>query len=109
MVRVKRGNIAQKRHKKILHLAKGYKGAHSRLFRVANQQVMKALRYSYKHRKENKRMFRKVWITRINAAARVYGFSYSCFIFLNVVVHYNQIFCNLLFCHIYTFCSIYIS
>ena len=80
MVRVKRGNIAQKRHKKILHLAKGYKGAHSRLFRIANQQVMKALRYSYKHRKENKRMFRKGWITRINAAIRVYGLSYSCFI-----------------------------
>jgi len=70
MVRVKRGNVARKRRKKILQLAKGYRGAHSRLFRVANQQVMKALRYSYKGRKQKKRFFRKLWITRINAAYR---------------------------------------
>ena len=63
--------------KKILQLAKGYRGAHSRLFRVANQQVMKALRYSYVGRKQKKRMFRKIWITRINAASRVNGLSYS--------------------------------
>lgn len=77
MARVKRGNIARKRRKKILQLAKGYKGAHSRLFRVANQQVMKALRYSYVGRKQKKRVFRKLWITRINAASRLNGLSYS--------------------------------
>ena len=77
MVRVKRGNVARKRRKKILQLAKGYKGAHSRLFRVANQQVMKALRYSYIDRKQKKRVFRKIWITRINAASRLNGISYS--------------------------------
>ena len=74
MVRVKRGNVARKRRKKILNLAKGYRGAHSRLFRVANQQVMKALRYSYVGRKQKKRMFRRIWITRINAASRVNGY-----------------------------------
>ena len=77
MARVKRGNIARKRRKKILQLAKGYKGAHYRLFRVANQQVMKALRYSYVGRKQKKRVFRKLWITRINAASRLNGLSYS--------------------------------
>ena len=77
MVRVKRGNVARKRRKKILQLAKGYRGAHSRLFRVANQQVMKALRYSYIGRKQKKRIFRKIWITRINAASRVNGVTYS--------------------------------
>nr|UYC31260.1 ribosomal protein L20 [Odontella aurita var. minima] len=77
MARVKRGNIARKRRKKILQLAKGYKGAHSRLFRIANQQVMKALRYSYVGRKQKKRVFRKLWITRINAASRLNGLSYS--------------------------------
>ena len=59
MVRVKRGNVARKRRKKILKFAKGYHGAHSRLFRVANQQVIKALRYSYIGRKQKKRIFRK--------------------------------------------------
>jgi large subunit ribosomal protein L20 len=77
MVRVKRGNVARKRRKKVLQLAKGYRGAHSRLFRVANQQVMKALRYSYVGRKQKKRMFRRIWISRINAASRVNGISYS--------------------------------
>jgi len=77
MARVKRGNIARKRRKKILQLAKGYRGAHSRLFRIANQQVMKALRYSYIGRKQKKRVFRKLWITRINAASRLNGLSYS--------------------------------
>ena len=72
MVRVKRGNVARKRRKKILQLAKGYRGAHSRLFRIANQQVMKALRYSYIGRKQKKRFFRKLWITRINAASRAF-------------------------------------
>ena len=80
MVRVKRGNIARKRRKKVLQLAKGYRGAHSRLFRVANQQVMKALRYSYIGRKKKKRTFRRLWITRINAAAKLHNLSYSKFI-----------------------------
>ena len=60
-----------------MQLAKGYRGAHSRLFRVANQQVMKALRYSYIGRKQKKRTFRKLWITRINAASKLNGLSYS--------------------------------
>lgn len=77
MVRVKRGNVARKRRKKILSLARGYRGAHSVLFRVANQQVMKALRYSYVGRKQKKRIFRRVWISRINAASRLNGISYS--------------------------------
>ena len=77
MVRVKRGNVARKRRKKILALAKGYRGAHSALFRVANQQVMKALTYSYVGRKQKKRIFRQIWISRINAASRLHGISYS--------------------------------
>jgi large subunit ribosomal protein L20 len=77
MVRIKRGNVARKRRKKILSLASGYRGAHSILFRVANQQVMKALRYSYIGRKQKKRIFRRVWISRINAASRLNGMSYS--------------------------------
>ena len=77
MVRVKRGNVARKRRKKILQLAKGYRGAHSRLFRVANQQVMKALRYSYVGRKQKKRVFRRLWITRINNMSRINGIPYS--------------------------------
>ena len=77
MVRVKRGNVARKRRKKILALASGYRGAHSVLFRVANQQVMKALRYSYVGRKQKKRIFRKIWIRRINAASRENGSTYS--------------------------------
>ncbi len=77
MVRVKRGNVARKRRKKVLTLASGYRGAHSVLFRVANQQVMKALRYSYIGRKQKKRIFRKIWINRINAASRLNAISYS--------------------------------
>jgi large subunit ribosomal protein L20 len=77
MVRVKRGNVARKRRKKILSLARGYRGAHSVLFRVANQQVMKALRYSYVGRKQKKRIFRRIWISRLNAASRLNGTSYS--------------------------------
>lgn len=81
MVRIKRGNVARKRRKKILKLAKGFHGSHSRLFRVANQQVMKALKYSYIGRKQKKRRFRRLWITRINAAARQnFNISYSNFI-----------------------------
>ena len=77
MVRIKRGNVARKRRKKILQMAKGYRGAHSRLFRVANQQVMKALRYSYVGRKQKKRVFRRLWITRINTMSRINGIPYS--------------------------------
>jgi large subunit ribosomal protein L20 len=77
MARVKRGNVARKRRKKILKLAKGFRGSHSRLFRTANQQVMKALRYAYADRRKRKRDFRRLWITRINAAARLHGMSYS--------------------------------
>ena len=77
MVRVKRGNVARNRRKKILKLAKGFKGAHSRLFRTANGQVMKALIYSYVGRKRRKQDFRKLWICRVNAAARAEGLNYS--------------------------------
>ena len=64
MTRVKRGNVARKRRKKILKLAKGYRGSHSRLFRIANQQVMKALRNAYRDRRKRKRDFRRLWIAR---------------------------------------------
>ena len=77
MVRVKRGNVARARRKKILKFAKGFHGAHSRLFRTANQQVMKALVYSYVGRKRRKRDFRKFWLCRVNAAARLEGLTYS--------------------------------
>lgn len=77
MTRVKRGNVARKRRNKILKLAKGFRGSHSKLFRTANQQVMKALRNAYRDRRKKKRDFRRLWITRINAAARLNGISYS--------------------------------
>jgi large subunit ribosomal protein L20 len=77
MTRVKRGNVARKRRKKILKLAKGFRGSHSKLFRVANQQVMKALRNAYRDRRKKKRDFRALWIARINAAARLQGITYS--------------------------------
>lgn len=77
MVRVKRGNVARKRRKKVLLLAKSYKGAHSRLFRTANQQVMKALKYSSISRKHKKRIFRRIWILRVNAACRLFGIKYN--------------------------------
>ncbi len=80
MPRTKRGNVARKRRKKILKLAKGYYGAKSKLFRVANQQVMKSLSYAYRDRRQRKRDFRKLWIARINAEARNGGISYSRFI-----------------------------
>lgn len=77
MARVKKGMTKHKRHKKILKLAKGYRGGKSKLFRPANEQVLKSLAYSYAHRKDNKSNFRKLWIARINAAARMNGLSYS--------------------------------
>ncbi len=79
MPRVKHSVSTRKRRKKILKLAKGYFGSKSKLFRVANQQVMKSLAYAYRDRKVRKRDFRKLWITRINAAARNNGLSYSRF------------------------------
>jgi large subunit ribosomal protein L20 len=82
MVRIKRGNVARKRRKKVLSLAKGFRGTHSRLFRVANAQVMKALKYAYVGRKQKKRQFCRLWITRINAKVRGSneGMNYSLFI-----------------------------
>lgn len=80
MARVKRGVNAKKRHKKVLKQAKGYFGAKSKLFKTANQAVMKSLSYAYIGRKHRKRDFRRLWITRINAAARLNGMSYSTFI-----------------------------
>ncbi len=79
MARVKRGVNAKKRHKKILKLSKGYYGAKSKLYRTANQAVTKSLTYAYIGRKQRKRDFRKLWITRINAATRMHGMSYSKF------------------------------
>jgi large subunit ribosomal protein L20 len=80
MARVKRGNVARKRRNKILKLAKGFRGSHSKLFRTANQRVMKALTNSYRDRRKKKRDFRRLWIARINAAVRPHGISYSRFI-----------------------------
>lgn len=80
MARVKKAINAKKKHKKVLKLAKGYYGAKSKIFRPANQAVMRALRSAYIGRKLRKRDFRKLWITRINAGARLNGISYSRFI-----------------------------
>ena|SRR5690554_3451649 len=77
MARIKRGVTKHQRHKKVLKLAKGYRGAKSKLYRPANEQVMKSLAYAYDHRKNKKGDFRKLWIARINAAARMNGISYS--------------------------------
>ena len=79
MARVKRGVTARKRHKKVLKEAKGYYGARSRVYRVAKQAVIKAAQYAYRDRKQRKRQFRSLWITRINAAARMHELSYSRF------------------------------
>lgn len=77
MPRIKRGVTARRRHKKILARAKGYYGARSRVFRVAKQAVIKAGQYAYRDRRQRKRQFRALWITRINAASRSNGLSYS--------------------------------
>lgn len=79
MSRVKGAVRTRARHKKILKLAKGYFGGKSKLFRIANQAVMKSLSYAYRDRKSNKRNFRQLWISRINAGARINGMSYSKF------------------------------
>ena len=90
MARIKVGVTALARHKKILKLAKGYRGTRSRLFKKANESVMKALFYARRDRRAKKREFRKLWIARINAASRANGMSYSRFIYglnkANVIV-----------------------
>ena len=80
MPRVKRGVTARARHKKILALAKGYRGRRKNVYRVAKQAVMKAGQYAYRDRRTRKRVFRKLWIARINAAVRAEGLTYSAFI-----------------------------
>lgn len=80
MVRVKRGFVARRRRKKVLKLAKGFRGAMGRLYRLADQAVTHALVYSYRDRRQRKRQFRRLWIARINAAVREQGLSYSKFI-----------------------------
>ena len=79
MARVKRGVEARRKHKKVLKLAKGYRGARSRTFKVAKQAVTRAGQYAYRDRKVKKRTFRSLWIVRINAAVREHGMSYSVF------------------------------
>ncbi|MGN0330743.1 MAG: 50S ribosomal protein L20 [Kineothrix sp.] len=79
MARIKGGMNARKKHNRVLKLAKGYRGARSKQYRVAKQSVMRALASSYAGRKERKRQFRQLWIARINAAARMNGLSYSRF------------------------------
>jgi large subunit ribosomal protein L20 len=80
MTRVKRGVTQRRRHKKVLKAAKGYRGQRSTLFRQAKQAVMKAGQHAYRHRRTKKREFRALWISRINAAIRPHGMSYSRFI-----------------------------
>ena len=80
MPRVKRGVTARARHKKVLDLAKGYRGRRSKVWRIAKQAVMRAGQYAYRDRRNKKRVFRALWIARINAAAREHGINYSRFI-----------------------------
>ena len=81
MARIKGGQNAKKKHNRVLKLAKGYRGARSKQYRVAKQSVMRALTSSYAGRKERKRQFSRLWIARINAAARINGLSYSKFMY----------------------------
>ena len=81
MARIKGGMNARRKHNRVLKLAKGYRGARSKQYRVAKQSVMRALATSYRGRKERKRQFRRLWIARINAAARINGLSYSRFMY----------------------------
>ncbi|MBE3093038.1 MAG: 50S ribosomal protein L20 [Chloroflexi bacterium] len=80
MVRVKRGLIKRRKHKKVLKEARGYYGSKSRSYKIAKEQLLKSMSYAYRDRKNNKRNFRRLWITRINAAARINGISYNEFI-----------------------------
>lgn len=77
MSRVKGGTVTRRRHKKIIKMAKGHRGGRHKTFKLANESVMHALRYAYEHRRDRKGQFRRLWITRINAAARLHGLSYS--------------------------------
>ena len=79
-MRVKRGRATKKRHKKVLSYTKGFVGSKSKLYKSANQALMKAWKYAYRHRRQKKRDFRALWITRINAACREHGLTYSRFI-----------------------------
>ena len=79
MVRVKRGNVLQKRHKKVLKQTKGFKGGRRRIFKAANEALMRAMRHQYRDRRNRKRNMRSLWIVRINAAARMNGLSYGEF------------------------------
>lgn len=81
MTRIKRGFVAKKRREKILNFAKGFRGSHSKLFKVANQQVMKSLRYSYFDRRKNKLELKKTWIIRINGSIRCFNLTYSKFLY----------------------------
>ena len=83
MARIKGGLNAKKKHNRVLKLAKGYRGARSKQYRIAKQSVMRALTSSYAGRKQKKRQFRQLWIARINAAARINGLSYSRFMYGN--------------------------
>jgi large subunit ribosomal protein L20 len=80
MTRVKRGQVKRRKHKKVLKEARGYYGSKSRSYKIAKQQLLKSMSYAYRDRKNNKRNFRRLWITRINAAARINGISYNEFI-----------------------------
>ena len=80
MSRVKGGSVTRRRHKKIIRMAKGHRGARHKLFRQANESVMHALRYAYEHRRDRKGQFRRLWIVRINAACREHDISYSRFV-----------------------------
>jgi len=109
MSRIKRGVNARRRHKKVLKQAKGYYGARSRVYRVAKQAVIKAGQYAYRDRRQRKRQFRSLWIVRINAAARIYGMSYSVFMAAlkkhNIEIN-RQMLADLAFNDIATFGSI---
>ena len=108
MARVKRGNIARKRRNKILNLAKGFRGGNKNLFRTANQRVMKALCNAYRDRRRRKRDFRRLWISRINASARINGTNYSKLINgmknSEIIINYGNIFLSILFDN--SFCCI---
>lgn len=80
MTRVKRGQVKRRKHKKVLKEARGYYGSKSRSYKIAKEQLLKSMSYAYRDRKNNKRNFRRLWITRINAAARINGISYNEFI-----------------------------
>nr|YP_010563828.1 ribosomal protein L20 [Coelastrum microporum]UWM13081.1 ribosomal protein L20 [Coelastrum microporum] len=112
MTRVKRGNVSRKRHKKVLNFTKGFRGAASVLFRTANQQNMKALRSSYENRRKKKRSFRRLWIARVNAAVRAYGFNYSEFFYVlkqSKIVLNRKVLAQLSICDPHAFLKLVLS